>query len=130
MARDRLFFRGAMEVDAAGTPVKALLVSAGVAVAFILSGTFKQVVAVLSFFFVANYAASFISLLVLRRREPAAERPFRVPLYPTLTLVALAGSLSFLVASVVADPRDSLFALLLLVASVPAFFWMRRRQRR
>jgi APA family basic amino acid/polyamine antiporter len=127
MARDRLFFRGAMEVDAAGTPARALLVSAGVAVAFILSGTFEQVVAVLSFFFVANYAISFISLLVLRRREPAAPRPFRVPLYPVLTILTLCCSLAFLVASVVADPRDSLFALLLLVASAPAFVWLRRR---
>ena len=79
----------------------------------------------LSFFFVANYSISFVSLLVLRRREPEAPRPFRVPLYPVVTVVTLCGSLVFLGASIAGDPRDSLFALLLLCASAPAFLWLR-----
>jgi APA family basic amino acid/polyamine antiporter len=93
-------------------------------VAFILSGTFEQVVAVLSFFFVANYSISFASLLVLRRREPQAPRPFRAPM--VLTVVTLIGSVAFLGASIAGDPRNSLFALLLLCASAPAFLWLRR----
>jgi APA family basic amino acid/polyamine antiporter len=127
MGRDGLFFRRAMEVNRAGTPVPALLISAGVAVAFILSGTFEQVIAVLSFFFVANYSVSFISLFVLRRREPDAERPFRVPLYPFLPALTLIGSLAFLGGSIAGDPRSSLFALLLLAASAALFFALRRQ---
>jgi APA family basic amino acid/polyamine antiporter len=126
MARDRLFFSGAAEVSRSGTPAPALLVSAAVAVAFILSGTFEQVVAVLSFFFVANYSISFASLLVLRRRAPQAPRPFRAPM--VLTVVTLVGSVAFLGASIAGDPRNSLFALLLLCASAPAFLWLRRRR--
>src|SRR5260370_4690127 len=95
MAGDGLGFGKAAEVNRGGTPVPALLLSTAVAVGFILSGTFEQVIAVLSFFFVANYAVSFLSLLVLRRREPHAARPFRLPLYPLLTLLTLAGSLPF-----------------------------------
>jgi APA family basic amino acid/polyamine antiporter len=128
MARDRLFFRKAMEVNRGGTPVPALLVSTAVAVAFILSGTFEQVVAVLSFFFVANYTVSFVSLFVLRRREPSAERPFKVPLYPLLPAVTLLGSLAFLGGSILGDPRDSFFALLLLIATVPLFLLLRQRR--
>jgi APA family basic amino acid/polyamine antiporter len=127
MGRDGLFFRRAMEVNRAGTPVPALLVSAGVSVAFILSGTFEQVIAVLSFFFVANYSVSFISLFVLRRREPDADRPFRVPLYPWLPALTLIGSLAFLAGSIAGDPRSSLFALLLLAASAALFFALRRQ---
>ncbi len=130
MARDGLVFRRAVEVNRGGTPVTALLVSAAVAVGFILSGTFEQVIAVLSFFFVANYAISFLSLIVLRRREPQAERPFRVPLYPFLTLLTLAGSLAFLGGSIAGDPRNSLFALLLLVASAPVYLLLKRAARR
>ena len=128
LSRDGLFFRGAMNVNRAGTPVPALLVSAGVAVLFILSGTFEQVIAVLSFFFVANYAVSFISLFVLRRREPSAERPFRVPLYPVLPAITLLGSLAFLAGSIAGDPRSSLFALALLATSALLFFTLRRRR--
>jgi APA family basic amino acid/polyamine antiporter len=116
-----------MEVNASGTPAAAQLISAAVAVGFVLSGTFEQVVAVLSFFFVANYSVSFVSLLVLRRKEPDAARPFRVPLYPFVTVLTLLGSLAFLAASIASDPRNSLFALALLLASAPAFLWLRRR---
>ncbi len=126
LARDGLFFGKAAEVNRGGTPVPALLLSTAVAVGFILSGTFEQVIAVLSFFFVANYAVSFLSLLVLRRREPQAERPFRVPLYPLLTLLTLAGSLAFLGGSIAGDPGNSLFVLLLLVASAPVYLLLKR----
>jgi APA family basic amino acid/polyamine antiporter len=129
MARDGLFFRRATDVNRGGTPVPALLVSAAVAVAFILSGTFEQVIAVLSFFFVANYSVSFISLFVLRRREPDADRPFRVPLYPVLPALTLLGSLAFLGGSIAGDARSSIFALVLLATSAAAFFALRRDPR-
>jgi APA family basic amino acid/polyamine antiporter len=127
LARDGIFFRKVIEVNRVGTPVPALLVGAGVTTLFILSGTFEQVIAVLSFFFVANYSVSFASLFVLRRREPATARPFRVPLYPLLPAATLAGSLAFLGGSIAGNPRGSLLALGLLAASVPLLLWIRRR---
>jgi ethanolamine permease len=35
------------------------------------------------------YIVSMVSLLVLRRKQPAMERPFKVPLYPWFPLTAL-----------------------------------------
>ena len=128
LARDGLFFHRAMEVNRVGTPVPALMVSAGVSILFILSGTWEQVVGVLSFFFVANYSVSFASLFILRRREPAAARPFRTPLYPFLPAATLAGSLAFLGGSIAGDPRGSLLAVGLLATSAAVFLVLRRRQ--
>ena len=71
ISRDGLFAKKAAEVNRGGTPGFALLISAGVAVLFIVIGqTFQTVTNVLAFFFVANYTLSFISVFVLRRREP------------------------------------------------------------
>lgn len=126
MSRDELFSERAARVNAGGTPTVALFVSCAVAVLFIvLSGTFAKIIAGLSFFFVANYAMTFASLFVLRRREPRAARPFRAWGYPWTTALALAGSVAFLVGAVAADlageTRDSLYALSLLAASYPLF---------
>jgi basic amino acid/polyamine antiporter, APA family len=71
------------------------------------------------FLYVANYCSAYISLIVLRRTRPAAARPFRVHGYPVLTLLILAGSLAFLVGAIVSDQRNSVYALLLLLASFP-----------
>jgi APA family basic amino acid/polyamine antiporter len=71
------------------------------------------------FFYVANYSSAYISLIVLRRTQPTAARPFRVFGYPVVTLVTLAASLAFLVGAVVSDRRNSVYALVLLMVSVP-----------
>ncbi|HUP49794.1 MAG TPA: APC family permease [Thermoanaerobaculia bacterium] len=121
MGSDRLFWRGARQVNAGGTPDVALLVSTIVAAVFIASGTFEQVIAKLAFFFVASYALSFLSLFVLRRREPAAPRPYRAWGHPWTTGLALAGSVVFLLAAIGADPRNSLWAAGLLALSYPVY---------
>ncbi len=125
MSRDALFSDQATRVNAGGTPTTALLVSTVVALFFILSGTFNQVIGVLAFFFVANYTLSFLSVFVLRRREPEARRPYRAWGYPYTTGLALAGSLAFLIGAVMSDTSNSIFALLLLAASWPTFLLIR-----
>jgi basic amino acid/polyamine antiporter, APA family len=126
MSCDRLCSDKAGRVNAGGTPTVALFASAAVAVLFILSGTFEKVIAVLAFFFVANYTMSFVSVFVLRRREPDLARPYRAWGYPWTTALALAGSVAFLVGAVASDTRNSVYALLLLAASYPTFVALRR----
>jgi basic amino acid/polyamine antiporter, APA family len=135
MSRDRLFSKSAAAVSAGGTPQVALLLSAAVAVVIILFGKkFETVITILAFFFVANYALSFISVFVLRRREPERERPYRAWGYPVTTALALLGSILFLVGAIASDiasgTRNSLYALLLLGASYPLFRLLRLSARR
>jgi len=108
-----------------------LLLSAAVAVLSILFGKkFETVITILAFFFVANYALSFLSVFVLRRREPDRERPYRAWGYPVTTAVALVGSVLFLVGAIASDlasaTRNSLYALLLLAISYPLFRLLRQ----
>ena len=126
MSRDRLLPSMLQRVNPGGTPVPALLVGTVMALAFIATGTFNTVIALLAFFFVANYALTFTAFFVLRRREPDAVRPFRVPAYPWVPGMALVGSLAFLVATVLGDRSNSLLALLLLALSWPVYRIQRR----
>ena len=96
-------------------------------IVFILFGkTFDKVIAVVAFFFVANYALSFISVFVLRRREPLKERPYRAWGYPWTTAAALLGSILFLLGAILSDTRISIYALLLLAVSYPVFRFLQR----
>jgi len=113
-------------VSRGGSPVPALVLSALFTTALLVSGTFDQVLAVTAFFFVLNYMLSFISVLVLRRREPVTPRPYRAFGYPVVTWLLVLGALGFLVGNVIGDPRNTRWALGLLVLSYPAFRWMRR----
>jgi APA family basic amino acid/polyamine antiporter len=122
MSRDGLFVERAATVNPGGTPAFALLLSAAVAVLFILFGqTFENVITVLAFFFVATYALSFLSVFVLRAREPDKERPYRAWGYPYTTGIALVGSILFLVGAIKGNSRNSLYAVLLLALSYPVY---------
>ena len=121
MSCDGLFFRRAARVNPGGTPVMALFLSTVVGVLFLLTGTFERVIAMLSFFFVANYALSYASLFVLRKREPEMVRPYRAWGYPWTAGIALVASVLFLAGSILTDQKNAPWALATLVFSYPVF---------
>jgi APA family basic amino acid/polyamine antiporter len=128
MSRDRLFFGAASMVNPRGTPTFALLFTTLCAVVLVASGTFERLVAIAAFFFVVVYVSGFVSLFVLRRREPGLPRPFRAWGYPWTTGVALAGSLLFLVGNGVSDPENTLYAVSLIALSYPLYRFLRSRR--
>lgn len=134
ISRDGLFAKQGATVNKGGTPTVSLLTSLIVALLFITFGKkFEQVIAALAFFFVANYTLSFISIFVLRRREPEKERPYRAWGYPWTTGLVLIGSVLFLIGAIAADLKEgtrfSIYALVLLIASYPLFRLMKLTNR-
>ncbi len=126
MGRDRLFWRGVSTVNRGGTPTVALALSTAAAVLLIsFSGTFEKLLAALAFFFVTDLALVFVSIFVLRRREPDTERPYRAWGYPVTTAAALAVSIAFLAGAVWSDTENSLYALGLLALSLPIYLLLR-----
>jgi APA family basic amino acid/polyamine antiporter len=126
LSRDGLLPAAFSRVNQGGTPAVGLLVSTAGALLFVLTGSFQRVLAVMAFFFVANYVVAFLAIVVLRRRESDAERPYRARGYPWTTGLALVISLAFLVGAVVGDTRNSLLALLVLAVSLPVYRLGRR----
>ena len=132
MSSDRLFFKQAARVNKGGTPATALFLSTVVGIIFIL-GSFERVIAMLSFFFVANYALSYASLFRLRTNEPDANRPYRAWGYPWTSALALIASAAFLLSSLGLDlknaiqqhewwpPPPPLLAFAILLVSYPLF---------
>lgn len=127
LSRDGLCPAAVARLNSGGTPTVALCLGMAIAAFFILwSGTFQRLIAVMSFFFVANYVMSFAALFVLRIREPNTPRPFRAWGHPWTTGLALVGSLTFLAGAVISDSRNSVWALALLAASYPVYRFTRR----
>jgi len=120
MSNDGLFFRKFARVNKGGTPELALLLSTIAGVLFVL-GSFERVIAMLSFFFVANYTLSYASLFILRRKEPQMPRPYLAWGYPWTTGIALLGSILFLVGSILTDRQNAPLALGMLILSYPVY---------
>src|SRR6185295_16371352 len=127
LAEDRLAPASMAGVNAGGTPAPALLASAIAAAVFLLSGTFERLIAICAFLFVASYSLSFLSVFVLRRREPDTVRPYRAWGHPWTTTLVLLASLAFLGATLAADLRGAAIVAVLLVLSYPAYRVIARR---
>ena len=127
LGQDRLAPASFSRVNGGGTPAVALLTSVFATAAFLLSGTFERLITICAFLFVASYALSFLSVFVLRRREPDVPRPYRAWGHPWTTGAVLLGSLGFLAATLAADPRGAAVVAVLLVLSYPAFRIIARR---
>ena len=82
------------------TPYVALLAGGGIGVIALCIGNTGEVITLSALGAVVMYIISMISLLVLRRKQPAMERPFKVPLYPWFPWTALILAVVCLVAIV------------------------------
>jgi basic amino acid/polyamine antiporter, APA family len=106
------------------TPRAAFLLQGGIALllvgfgAFARSG-FEAMVAYTAPVFWLILFATGLSLLVLRRREPATERPFRVPLYPVVPLLFCGIAAYMIYSSVAYAGRGALLGVAVLLAGLP-----------
>ncbi len=108
-------------VNGRGAPHWALVAGGAVGCLALLTGTTDQVIILAVLGAVVMYAVSLLSLFALRRREPTLARPFRVPGYPAVPLLALALVLLSLGTIVFYNPWLSLaFAVGLVLAGSSA----------
>jgi basic amino acid/polyamine antiporter, APA family len=102
--------------DRRGTPLAGLACSTAAALALVQLGGFESVATVAAVFMFTGYLSALVSLLVLRRREPALPRPFRVWGAPWTVLLVIAGYLAIFAGIVVGAPRDASIGIGSLVA--------------
>ena len=128
MARDGVFFSGLAKVaPGAHVPARAVLLQGCIASILALSGTFDQLtdwVVVCAWTF---YALCISTLFVFRRRDGAAPAAsFRVPGFPYLPLLFIAGALLLIGNSLWNAPRAGVFGALLVAAGYPVYRLMLR----
>jgi basic amino acid/polyamine antiporter, APA family len=114
------------------TPKAAFVVQGAIALGLVGFGSlarsgFEAMVAYTAPVFWLILLGSGASLLVLRRRELAQERPFRVPFYPVTPLLFCAFAVYMLHASVVYAGRGALLGLAVMLAGIPIITWARGR---
>jgi APA family basic amino acid/polyamine antiporter len=126
MARDGLFFSKLAEVHPRyGTP--AVSVIAGTLWAMILaaSGTFEQLLTYVVFVGWIFYALGAACVFVLRRTEPDAERPFRVPGYPWTPLLFVVAAVALVGNTIATQPGRAAVGIGVVLLGVPVYFLWR-----
>ncbi len=132
MARDGLFFRQLGKVHVTfRTPAAALVVQAVWSCVLILFiGGFSQLFTYVIFGGWIFYALAVASVVGLRKKDPAMERPFRVPGYPFVPILFVLTAGAIVVNTLVASPRESSIGLAFIALGIPLYFFTPAAKRR
>lgn len=135
LGRDIPLFRSLGRWDEqAGTPGNALLLQGGVALLLVLLGAearsgFTAMVEYTAPVFWLFFLLVGVSLFILRRQDPAAPRPFRVPLYPLTPLLFCASCIYMLQASLAYTGIGALAGVTVLASGLPLLLIVRAHKK-
>ncbi len=127
MAHDGLFFRIAGFLNTRRVPGAALVLQGVWASFLVLSGTYSDLLDYVIFAALLFYALTAAGVFVLRRREPARQRPYRVVAYPYLPALYILLTGAILADLLLVKPRYTWPGLGLVLCGVPVYWLARRR---
>src|SRR6201997_4918226 len=128
-ARDGYFFPSVAKVHPRFlTPSVAILLQLGLAVALLLVGeNFRQLFTLAIFAEWLFYMITSSTVFVFRRREPEANRPYRVWGYPVVPMLFVLASAVLLYYTFTDNLLNSAMGSLVILAGVPVFYYFRGR---
>jgi ethanolamine permease len=110
------------------TPANALVANMILGIIALLSGKTSEIITISVFGALTLYILSMISMLLLRKKEPDLNRPFRVPFYPAFPITALVISIISIVAMTFYNFALALFYILLMLMSFGLFKVIKKRR--
>ena len=140
MSRQGCFFASTGKVHPKyQTPANALWLHTLVSCLFVVSGSFDMLTDLFIFVTWIFYGFGAYGIFILRRKMPAAERPYKVHGYPWLPLVFVLFTAFYFVMTLYTDISNyvsgktqfisSVFGLLLVLAGVPLYFYFRMKRK-
>ncbi|HMO21039.1 MAG TPA: amino acid permease [Candidatus Melainabacteria bacterium] len=130
MARDGLFFKQAGILNArTNVPVFGLVIQGIWSCVLATSGTYSQLLEFVIFAALLFYVFTVSAVIVMRRRHPDMERPFKVPLYPILPVIYVVSALVVMAGQIYLHWEYSGAGLLIILSGLPVYLFWRWRGR-
>jgi APA family basic amino acid/polyamine antiporter len=121
LAVDGLAARRAGEISKGGNPIFAVLLSWGLSVGLIMIGGFNFLLHLSVFFYVFLYVLLIAGVIILRSRQPDADRPYRAWGHPWSTYTCLIGWLVLALFQTVAEIHTAAYAAIMVAISWPVY---------
>lgn len=122
MAKEKLFFKKASELNSFGVPAKALFIQAIWASALCLSGSYSALLDYTTFASLLFYVVTITGIFVLRKRLPNHPRPYKVPLYPILPAIYIVFALGICLILLITKPESTRAGLFIVSIGIPLYY--------
>ena len=127
-ARDGLLFKGLATVHPTHhTPSVAIIVLSLWSCLIVLTGRYDDLFNLVIFSSWILYTMTAVSVIVLRKKRPDMDRPYRTLGYPYVPIAFVLVALALLAQTLIDRPRESLFGLGIIIVGLPFYFYWKRR---
>lgn len=125
MAQSGHFFGMAKRINRSKVPGISILMQSGLAIIYVVSGTFEQIITFLSFSLGIFPILAVIGVFKLRIQRQTA---LKVPGYPYLPAFFILSSTLVLILAYLERPVESSIAIGVILVGIPTFYWLTRSQ--
>jgi len=127
LAADGFVAQRVKNVSKGGNPIFAVFVTWLFSIGLIWLGGFEFLLLLIVFFFVPLYLAMIIGVLILRKREPDCDRPYRAWGHPYSTIFCLIGWTVITLFQAFAERETALSAVAMVLVSWPVYRYLTRK---
>ncbi len=128
MAKDGLFFKGAIENNEHGVPGKSLWMQCLWTCVLALSGQYGDLLDMISFVIVIFYMVTVFGVIWLRIKRPELDRPYKTWLYPITPILYLLIGTAFCVLLIIYKPNYTWPGFILILLGLPVYFYINRKK--
>ena len=129
MARDGALFKSMAKLHPVSkTPVNAQIASAAMAIILVCFRSLSELTSLVAVCGIIFHGMTFFAVILLRRKYPTMERPYRVWLYPFLIIAICAIMIGLIVNTVEQDPVTAALGLLVPLAGLVIYEVLFRKQ--
>jgi len=122
MANDGLFFKQAGRLNKSAVPAIGLWIQCVVACLWSLSGSYGQLLDMISFVVVVFYMLTIIGIFILRKKRPDIERPYKAFGYPVMPVLYILMGLAFCILLIIYKPEFTWPGLIIVLVGIPIYF--------
>ncbi|MCC0660155.1 MULTISPECIES: APC family permease [unclassified Clostridioides] len=116
-----------LKVNYGGSPVNSILLITVLACIYALSGQFNLLTDLTIFSIWVFYVLTFVGVIRLRREQPDLHRPYKVPLYPIIPIIAILGGLFVIINQILTSTAISLGGIFITILGLPVYYYMKKR---
>ncbi|HFC9324138.1 TPA: APC family permease [Enterococcus faecium] len=113
--------------DKTKVPVAAGILELVIAIGMMMIGGFDTLTDMLIFVIWIFYTMVFVGVILLRKKEPDLFRPYKVPMYPFIPLVAIIGGTFIVSSTLITQTFLASMGIVLTLAGIPIYLYLKRR---
>ena len=131
LAKEGLFpgSKGLSKINKGGSPYNAIWLTAIIASLYALTGQFNLLSDLTIFAIWVFYLLTFAGVIILRKTKPDMNRPYKVPLYPIIPIVAILAGIFVVVNQLITSPIISIGGIVITIIGLPVYQYMTNKKK-